>query len=293
MSIRVFDRKLNKEFTEQVFGGFWIDLVYKQKILRSAFGKRVQKIGSQALGAFFSSKLSTPMIQDFCQKYELSLEDFQVPEHGFQSFNEFFIRAFLPGKRSFPTDLSELGSPAEARVHGFRLTDAKAPFPIKGNQCTLAEIIGEDFHRAALWTQAWVLRLCPVDYHAFHAPDSGTLGPRSWIGDHLDSVNPLALEVKPRLLLNNKRSFCVLQSENFGPLLLGEVGAFGVGAIVHTHSEASAQRGQRLGHFEFGGSTCILAATSQVVGDPDIFERSQRGIESYIRLGERIAVGAR
>ena len=49
--------------------------------------------------------------------------------------------------------------------------------------------------------------------------------------------------------------------------------------------------GKEKGNFAFGGSTVILMTQKErVLPDPDIFMNSEKGIETRVKLGERIGV---
>ncbi len=70
-----------------------------------------------------------------------------------------------------------------------------------------------------------------------------------------------------------------------------EVGALLVGKIVNYHQDAAVKRGEEKGRFEFGGSTVILAfEKGKVLIDADILVNSSRGIETAVKLGEKIGV---
>ena len=56
-------------------------------------------------------------------------------------------------------------------------------------------------------------------------------------------------------------------------------------------SRRAHQSGKEKGNFAFGGSTVILMTQKErVLPDPDIFMNSENGIETRVKLGERIGV---
>ena len=70
-----------------------------------------------------------------------------------------------------------------------------------------------------------------------------------------------------------------------------DVGAFGVGTIVHTCSVGSHAKGDEKGYFKFGGSTVILVLPAgKVVFDGDLVKNSSEGLETRVRFGERIGL---
>ena len=70
-----------------------------------------------------------------------------------------------------------------------------------------------------------------------------------------------------------------------------EVGALLVGRIVNYHERKEVKRGEEKGRFEFGGSTVILCLEkNRAVIDEDILLNSSRGIETIVKMGEKIGV---
>ena len=68
-----------------------------------------------------------------------------------------------------------------------------------------------------------------------------------------------------------------------------EVGALLVGKIENRQEGKTVKRGQEKGNFAFGGSTVILMTQAgKVRPDEDILKNSTQGIETKVRLGERI-----
>ena len=64
-----------------------------------------------------------------------------------------------------------------------------------------------------------------------------------------------------------------------------------VGKIVQSHrKEKPFSRGQEKGYFLFGGSTVVMVSQKGALTiDKDLLDYSQKGIETYIRLGDKIA----
>ena len=83
----------------------------------------------------------------------------------------------------------------------------------------------------------------------------------------------------------------MLKSENFGEILQMEVGALLVGQIENHRVSDTVKRGQEKGSFAFGGSTIILMTRKgRVCPDQDILENSAKGIETRVKLGERVGI---
>ncbi|HBP19747.1 MAG TPA: phosphatidylserine decarboxylase, partial [Planctomycetes bacterium] len=120
-------------------------------------------------------------------------------------------------------------------------------------------------------------------------PAAGRAGPSRPLEGPLHSVHPIALGGGAPSFVN-KRSVCVLESEAFGPLALVEVGAMVVGTIEQTYRPGPVSRGEEKGTFHFGGSTVVLLAErGRLRLDEDLVRNSAEGIETYVRMGTRIA----
>jgi phosphatidylserine decarboxylase len=246
---------------------------------------------SALYGAVQDTRWSARKIAPFVRQFGIPMEEYE-PQR-FTSFNDFFIRRFRAGARSFPQAPHELGAFAEARYFAMARLDPSERFPVKGIALSAAELIG-DAALAAPFARgpAFIARLCPVDYHRFHFPDSGRLAHAARRDGPLHSVNPLALQFKPDILVTNERHVSILETEQFGRLAYVEVGATMVGKIVQTHdASAPFTRGAEKGYFLFGGSTVVvLGEPGAWTPDADLIEQSQQGRETLVRLGARIGV---
>ena len=104
----------------------------------------------------------------------------------------------------------------------------------------------------------------------------------------LHTVNPIANDVYP-IYKENAREYSLLHSDTFGDILMMEVGALLVGRIVNHHEKATVVRGQEKGYFQFGGSTVVvLLKAGAAVIDEDILLNSREGVETVVRMGEKI-----
>ncbi len=145
---------------------------------------------------------------------------------------------------------------------------------------------------SAEYLDGWcfIYRLAPSDYHRFGYIDDGRQDPVVKINGVLHSVNPVALNAVAGLMSKNYRELTILHTKNFGAVVHIEVGALFVGKIVQQHNGAhSFVRGEEKGWFEFGGSTIIqLFKKDAVIPDTDILEQSGEGIETLVKIGEKV-----
>ena len=290
---KVIDRRSGKVFIEKTFGETFIEWSYLNPVGRRITGSPlVQKLVSAATGAWMQSPFSRARIDSFVKDFEIPMQEFVEPEGGFLSFNDFFVRKLRPGMRSFPTNPSDLGSPAEGRVSVYSLASRETPLYFKGQSLPLIEVLGgrKELVEILLGGWAWVIRLCPTDYHRFHFADQGRVHAAQRIGGLLHSVNPLSLTLNPRAFVENERQLTIQDSENFGILAYLEVGALCVGRIQQSfEADTVARRGSEKGFFEFGGSTLILFAGPKLQPSADLLKNSSEGLETLLRLGDPLA----
>ena len=222
------------------------------------------------------------------------MEDF-LPEEGqdtsdpYTSFNQFFIRRFRPRKRPF-VEGGEFAAFSEARYFGYASLDSDKRIPVKGNRMNIGRLLGHS-HWESVFAGGPVLlaRLCPVDYHRFHFFDDGKVLDHYPVRGKLHSVNPLALKMDDNIFSTNERYVSILDTAHFKRVAYVEVGALCVGKIVQSTDLTSFKRGREKGYFLFGGSTIIvLGEKGAWTPSSDILENTAKGMETYIRLGDRV-----
>lgn len=296
MALRVYNRDSQKLEIEKVYG---------EKLVSGMYGTPVGRVFSHLFatsplsilyGKWQDTKMSSRSIPAFVNNYNINLNDY-LPENGrsendpYSSFNNFFVRRFKPGKRTFETENSILPAFCEGRYFGHTSQNKELKLPVKGKFLNSKELL-----ESATWNKGFsggpvlIARLCPVDYHRFHFPDDGKILDQYHIQGEYHSVNPEALKVKPDIFITNERTVTILETKNFGKLAYIEVGAMCVGKIVQTYTSLDFKRGDEKGYFLFGGSTVI------VLGEPglwapsqDIVENTKNGTEVLIKLGQPVA----
>lgn len=290
MPIQYWNRKKSRLETEDVYGDLFVRLLYGNPLgfaLADSF--LVRKNISRLYGALQSSRRSGGKVAGFVKRFGIPMGDYE--EGPFHTFNDFFIRKFRKGLRPYPDDCAVMGAPAEARYLAFAHADEPLSVPVKGMRLDPLSLLGNTPGKERFRGGPCLLaRLCPVDYHRFHFPDSGKVSHFHEETGKLHSVNPLALQRKPDLFLANERHVTLLETENFGTLAYVEVGALCVGKIVQNHPSADFKRGDEKGYFLFGGSTVVMyGEPGRWLPEADLLERSAQGIETLVELGAPIA----
>ena len=245
---------------------------------------------SKAYARFVRSKRSIDTIPTFIAQYNIDISEVEKPVDKYRSLNDFFIRKLKPEARPVDRVPGHLISPADSRLFVFDLS-VQNVFPVKGYWQSLGKFVKSIF-LSKQYADGWcfVYRLAPCDYHRFCYIDEGRQEHVRRIKGKLHSVNPIALQSVKSLMSKNYRELTMLHTQNFGTVLHFEVGALMVGKVVLHHRNAiSFKRGQEKGWFEFGGSTIVqLFLRNSVKPDPDILDRSRNGMETLVRLGEKV-----
>jgi len=242
------------------------------------------------IAAYQDGPWSVRAIQPFIARHRIDMSEFKPVIY--RSFADFFCRELKPGVRSFPANPTEMGAFAEARYFGWPKLDPAQEFPIKGHSLSAERILGKQ-ERADPYRGGPVIlaRLSPMDYHHAHYPDDGTTGEQVWLGGPLWTVNRNALLNQPDILFRNHRQINVLNTFHFGRMAFVEIGAMSVGRIVQVHRlDKPFSRGDEKSVFKFGGSAIILFGQAGAwLPTEDIIENTAKGIETLVRLGDRIA----
>ena len=292
--IKIFNRSTKDYEIEKVAGEKYLQWNYSSPIgtsLLELFVKR--KLFSKIYGSYCDTKLSSKKISSFINDLDLDMSISERSQGDFKSFNDFFVRKLKPNARPINTDPNVLVSPADGRLSVFTNIDLDNIIQVKGFTYSLKELIGDEKTANEYKNgTCMIVRLCPTDYHRLHFIDNGTCSDSREIDGSYYSVNPIALEKIPKLFCQNKREWSIFHSENFGDVILIEVGATCVGTIIQTYKpNIPVKKGDEKGYFKFGGSTTILFFKENTIKvDSDILEQGKLGFETKILMGERIGV---
>lgn len=289
--VQIWNLKTSQIEEEKVYGDFFVSLLYG-----NPFGFQIAdkflagKSLSRWYGALQDSGWSKKKITPFVQNFSIPMEEYENRE--FCSFNDFFTRKFRVGARSFPREKSLMGAFAEARYFAYEKSSQLQSIPVKGLNLKPKQLLDElpeagRFHGGPIL----LARLCPVDYHRFHFPDSGKFKSILSASGKLHSVNPLALHRDPELFLHNERMISVLETKSFGLLAYVEVGALCVGKIVQSKKPGETfERGEEKGLFLFGGSTVIvMGEPGRWIPLPILLNQTALGRETLVQLGSAVA----
>ena len=294
-AIRYFNRHTGREETEQVYGEGFLKFSYGNPLGALPLHAMVKRGGfSRWYGRRMDSPATKAKVAPFIAQYGLDPAEFADSPDSYATFNEFFYRKLKPEAR--PIADSAAVFPADGRHLGFQKASAIQGVFVKGQNFDLARLLGDDALAAKYADGSLVLsRLCPVDYHRFHFPASGTPGQVKLINGPLFSVSPIALRRRLSYLWENKRTLSKLETSDLGTVLLMEIGATCVGSIHQTFTPGKpVQKGDEKGYFAFGGSSTItIFEPGAVKLATDLVECSSRQLELYAKIGTAMGEAAR
>lgn len=285
--------------------------VFAERELRALYGSRLRTRLTELLlarGPFshyagLRNRLpgSRSRIEAFVTELGIDASEAARPLASYPSLDAFFARRLRPDARPLAPDPRALLSSCDARTLVFPRWEptslAGGPSSgglwIKGQRVAVDELIGSTaLARRFAGGGVVVFRLAPADYHRFHFPCAGWAHPARELAGPLHSVHPIALAAGAPSFAN-KRATTLIESEEFGEVLLIEVGALTVGTIEQTFRPGRVARGAEKGTFHFGGSTVVLlSGPGRVRFDQDLVERSAEGCETLVRMGTQIGVSA-
>jgi phosphatidylserine decarboxylase len=223
--------------------------------------------------------------------WEQMVHDSTKPGYGYDSWNSFFIREFVPGARPFNGD-PEFDINIGCETTPWEYSDNLAletDFWIKDVNYSLRDIFGGQERWAKLFEGGQLYQgfLSATHYHRWNAPLDGTIV-RSWVqpgtyfaqrpGQGEEQGTWEGTESEPYLGHVAARAIFIFEHERCGYVALICIGMVEVSTCViepkfivgEGAKPVKITRGTEIGHFEFGGSTHMM-----------IFQRDKVRLENW------------
>ena len=293
-SVNYRDRATGAILRERVYAAEQLEFLYGHPIGKQLLNHVLtRRTFSWLYGFLKRSRWSRNQIPEFIETLGVDTTELEKPIGDYRSIDEFFSRKLRPGARPVDPNPDHLLSPCDGRALAWQRLGG-SELVVKNTRTTIAELIAgtadpKEFADAAVL----LVRLAAADYHRCHFPADGTAFEPRAVGKRLHSVHPIALE-KGAPSFANYRVVTRMENDDFGPLLIVEVGALTVGSIVQTFTPSRVKRGQEKSYFRFGGSALLLLAQeNRIAFDDDLVRSTIEGVESRVRMGTRVAVKRR
>lgn len=289
-SIEFIDRTTGKIVQENPPGEGFLKFLYHNPLGQLPLHLLIKrKLVSSIYGNMMDKPKSRKKIAPFVETYKIDMTEAVKAVDEFTSFNDFFYRKLKPSARPLQEGIV---SPADGKIIAFENISAVRNFYVKGLEFTLEAFLqdkelAKKYEGAALF----IIRLAPNDYHRFHFPYDGIPTTAHPISGSYYSVSPYATTVNfAKVFCENKREYTILKTQDKGDILLSPVGATMVGSILETYTpNANIKKGDEMGYFAFGGSSILmLVEKGKISIDADLLHNTQKGMETFIKLGERI-----
>ncbi len=249
-------------------------------LLKAVMGLHLDRLAVR----YLRSPLSRPYIARFARKNGVPLSKEALSE--FPTYRDFFLRE--RASRGIDHDPDHLISPCDGWLCACSVRE-NSSFSIKGSLYRVRDLL-EDRALAKGYEGGLCLifRLCASDYHHYCYIDDGQKGPDHYIEGQLHSVQPIACETVPVFTLN-RRSWCLLDTDHFGPVIETEIGALVVGGIVNAPAGPMV-RGREKGYFDLAGSTIVLLLEpGRVILRPELNALLDTGEEKRVEQGQWVA----
>lgn len=233
---------------------------------------------------FLRSRLSKIMNNGYIKRNNISVTEEE--KNSFRSFRDLFART--RANDNIDMTPGHLISPCDSWLSIFKI-DEESRFSIKNSHYALKDFLqDEELAKNYVGGDCLIFRLCASDYHHYHFIDNGYQGENHFIKGALHSVQPIACEKYP-VYVKNRRSWCLLDTENFGSVIQCEIGALIVGGIANDKENAHFLKGEEKGHFELAGSTIVLLFEKGKISLKDeLIEKLSESSEVKVTLGEWI-----
>jgi phosphatidylserine decarboxylase len=227
-------------------------------------------------GKFMDSKQSTGSINQWLADSSLHNNEYEIPTGGFNSFNQFFTRDLKPGMRPVAreNDNSVIISPVDGIVNWINY-DLKpdSALPVKGRmKLNLGQLFGNSpIANHFIGGTGAAIILLPQNYHHYHSPVSGTLvESKEDVGNILFGSQILDFFHSGipdfNVFENYKHGYFVIKTDLYGYVAVIPIGLETVGSVVFedrvkdiiTGKEVNVAKGEKLGHFAYGGSMVMV-----------------------------------
>ncbi|KAK3810395.1 MAG: phosphatidylserine decarboxylase-domain-containing protein [Linnemannia gamsii] len=272
--------------------------MFDRKVAKAHKIQHLFSVESVNQGRNFDAPESVSQIQHFIKTYKLDLSELLEPDVSkYRNFNEFFYRKLRPDARPIhdKTNPNIVVSSADCRLCVFESISSATRVWIKGKSFSLPNLLRDPLLASQFQGGSIALfRLAPQDYHRFHSPVSGVVMEEArGIGGGYVTVNPMAVNNDDvDVFTENVRKVSVIRMDDVVKCVFVSIGALLVGSIQLTGAKCAGTRlekGDELGYFAYGGSTCILLFQAGAVRfDEDLVATSLKGLETLVRMGERI-----
>ncbi len=262
-----------------------------------------------AWAGFLNSESSLYVLNDsphgwMCEKAQndLKIQDYQydpeAPQWGFSSWNDFFTREVRPEARPIAgkDDDKVIVASCDSTFYKIgRDAQDQSEFWIKSQPYSLEDMLDHQYVERFVGGDVWQAFLSPFNYHRWHSPVAGKIV-KAYVKEGLyfsqatdegedpsdqDGSEGYITHVQTRALF-----FIEADDKKIGMVCVMPVGMVEISSCVineNIKAGAHVEKGEELGHFQFGGSThCVIF-------EPGVIKDFKVSKDDKFKFGEEIA----
>ncbi len=238
---------------------------------------------SHIKGFLLNRPISKILIRGFIKRNNINMSEYE--QTSYRSFNDFFCRKIRPELRPVDQIPAHLIAPCDGYL-SIHPINKELIIPIKETQYTVSSLLhNRQLSKKYEGGLCLVFRLNNTNYHRYCYPDSGTTSSQVKINGNPNTNYSFNSDYEP-VFSDNPREYCQFYSDNFGPMILMEVGTIPVENIHNHDNGLSVERGQEKGYFQYGGSTIIMLVRKNQLIIPKALEDNA---EVAVYMGQMIA----
>jgi phosphatidylserine decarboxylase len=282
--------------TDPVYAEAFLDWCYNaplgKRLTRALLSRRLV---SAVYGWYCRQPWTRRRIPRFARAMGIDLGELTQPLDSFRSFAEFFARPINLARRPIDVEPSSCVAPADGRLLAYPSVPSEGLVPVKGGLLDRASLLADAvLARRFAGGAIVVVRLYLADYHHFHFPAAGVPRDPRGVSGRYYAVSPYARGWKVPFCGENHRVVTRLDADRFGTIAMVEVGAFTVGSVHQDFVPGlRVEKGAHKGRFELGGSLVVLLFEPGAIRlDDDLCANTRDGVETRVRMGERIGCAA-
>jgi len=294
----------------QDFAKFYYRNEYGVAFVQRSPGREILDRFVRERGAFMDSGRSATRVSEWLAEPRIEREDYDLPDSkrpdgGYTSFNAFFTRTLEDQAGSRPQTMPDrdyvITAPTDCIMNSVpqRITDLQSEIPTKFNSAlNIVDMLGgSEYAKRFVGGTALSCVLMPNTYHHYHAPVSGRVVEAkiieapffgyddfpTWVPTD-GNVGYFGTEFGQ--FENFQRGYLIVDTGKYGHVALVAVGLNTISSVVFDDrfkaltAPVAVKRGDRLGHFRYGGSLFLM-----------IFEPGRYSSGAIkVRLGNQIGI---
>lgn len=288
---------------------FYYQNPYGIEFVQKSPGREILQDFVKQRGIFMDSRDSAAEVAEWLADDRIEKEDYNLPDPnaadgGFQSFNEFFARTLKDQDSSRPQTMPNrdyvIAALTDCIINSIpmKIADENTLIPTKGKQAlNIIEMLDNSkYAEKFIGGTALTCVLMPNTYHHYHSPVSGKVVETKIIKDTyfgydnfpdwIANGNVGYKGTDFSQFENFQRGYFIIDTGKYGHVAVIPVGLNTISSIVfdepfqEIEEPVSITRGERLGHFLYGGSLVII-----------IFEPERYKSDALrVRLGNQIGI---